>query len=139
LPLAPLAVDDHQDSDARAFAGSFGGVPIAKLPFHPLSYVMMISRRGLKSTDPTDCSMVSTRFLMLMSWLIWRRTVRLSFMAYPLPWNRALTAHSRSVQAFFLLCSNMAVRGLVPKLFGSEQNRYLANMNPLFQLPKDDE
>lgn len=45
---------------------SFTGLVVAKLPFVPFSLVQRISHRGLEGDDPTDCSMVSILFLLLM-------------------------------------------------------------------------
>lgn len=34
----------------------FGGVPVAKLPFEPVSFISKLSHRGLPGNDLTDCS-----------------------------------------------------------------------------------
>merc|ERR1711972_212395 len=49
------------------FNSIFDGRVVAKLPFHPISWIQGISHRSLLGNDPTDCSFIFLYILCTMS------------------------------------------------------------------------
>ena len=49
------------------FATHYAGRPLARLPFVPFEFVQKLSRRGLTTANPSDCSIYFLYSLCMMS------------------------------------------------------------------------